>query len=138
MIKMRKRIILSLIIILSLTSISVVCANENATDLEIADDVDSIMVDEVDDSSNVDDSPVNDDSSNDGGNSSVVDDNPTVVQNSTISASNVVGYETFSTKFVAELTADGQPLVGKNVNITLNDVLYKRITDAKGQVTLSV
>ncbi len=135
---MKKRIILSIILILSLISISAVCADENATDLGIADDADHIMVDEVDDSLNDDDSPVNDDSSNVDGNSSVVDDNPTVVQNSTISASNVVGYETFSTTFVAKLTADGQPLEGKNVNITLNDVLYKRITDAKGQVTLSV
>ena len=140
MIKMKKRIILGLVIILSLISISAVCASENATDLEIADDDSNpLTIDEVDESSDPGDSePTIDDSADVGNDSSDVDDNQPVIQNSTISASNVVGYETFSTKFVAKLTADGQPLAGKNVNITLNDVLYKRITDEKGQATLSV
>ena len=102
MIKMKKRILLGLVIILSLISISAVCASENATDLEIADDDSNpLTIDEVDESSDSDDSePTIDDSADVGNDSSDVDDNQPVIQNSTISASNVVGYETFSTKFV--------------------------------------
>ena len=133
-----------MIIVLSLISISAVCANET---IETADDlgsaIDEVAVAEVDDSSDEtvpsgDENASGDDSNDvtdDAGGS--VEENQTV-QNSTISSSNVVGYEKFSTKIEVKLTADNNALAGKKVNITLNNVLYKRTTDADGKATLNV
>lgn len=138
---MKTKIIIGLIIILSLISISAVCA-ENATDVaDAGNSSGDVIVDDVPESTDTVDTSAgegNDSSEvSDEGNYSEVE-NQTVIQNSTISASNVVGYEKFSTKVVVKLTADNQPLVGKKVNVTLNNVLYKKTTDAKGQVTLNV
>ena len=138
---MKTKILFSLIIILSLISISAVCAEDNAT---VIDDINNGVGDVPPVATNVssDDSVGGQDSSSDANvsddGSSSVEENQTVIQNSKISASNVVGYEKFSTGVVVKLTADDQPLAGKNINITLNDVLYKKITDSKGQVTLNV
>ena len=138
---MKTKILFSLIIILSLISISAVCAEDNAT---VIDDINNGVGDVPPVATNVssDDSVGGPDSSSDANVSDEGDssgeENQTVIQNSKISASNVVGYEKFSTGVVVKLTADGRPLAGKNINITLNDVLYKKITDSKGQVTLNV
>ena len=138
---MKRKILICLIIILSLVSVSAVCA-ENATDVADAGNSSSdAIVDDITDSpvaENASSGEVADSSeAGDGGNSSE-EENQTVIQNSTISASNVVGYEKFSTQVVVKLTADNQPLAGKKVSITLNDAVYKRTTDSKGQATLSV
>lgn len=138
---MKNKIIVSLIIILALISISAVCADENATAVDNADNnTDDVSVSGVNDASNDSGDDTNESSGDnvpDEGNSSGVD-NQTVIRNSTISASNVVGYEKFSTKIVVKLTANGTALAGKSVNITLNKVLYHKITDNKGQVILNV
>ncbi len=140
---MKRKIIIGLIIILSLISLSAVCA-ENVTDEGAIDDGSGdIIVDEVSDSSDTIDSSSEEvaDSSNvnasDDGNY-IEEENQTTIKNSTISASDVVGYDKFSTKVVVNLTADGQPLAGKDVNVLLNNVVYKKTTDAMGLVTLDV
>ena len=137
---MKRKIIFCMIIILSLISISAVCA-ENATDTGTFENASSdVAVGDAADSSNVEDTPAEETSDvnvSDGTNQSE-EEPPAVLKNSTISASNVVGYEKFSTKVTVKLTADKKALAGKKINITLNDVLYRKTTDAKGQVTLNV
>ena len=129
---MKRKLIVCLIVILALMSIASVSADDNATDaIEEADTGGSIPIDDVDVNESSDDNPETDDPSGDIA-------NETVRQNSTISSSNVVGYEKFSTKVVVKLTSNGQPLASKNINITLNDILYQKVTDNKGLVTLNV
>ncbi len=126
---MKNKIIIFLVIILALISVSAVSAADNATDsMEIGDSQDVSLGDDglIPDSGDVIDTNGSGDAAE------------TVKENSTISASNVVGYESFSTKLTVKLTAGGKSLPSKKVNITLNNVLYKRTTDKNGKVTLSV
>ena len=58
--------------------------------------------------------------------------------NSTIIASDVKGYESFTTTISIKLTANGTALSSKPVQITLNGVTYDKITDANGVVNLNV
>ncbi|WP_405267678.1 hypothetical protein [Methanobrevibacter sp.] len=126
---MKNKILIALIIVLSLISISAVCADENVTDGDVLQDTGSEMViDEVDSDANPSGDEIDDS----------IEENPDVIQNSTISASDVVGYEKFSTKIVINLTADNQSLAGKSIRVTVNDVSYKRATDSNGQATLNV
>lgn len=129
---MKRELIIGLIVVLALMSISFVSADDNATDaIELMDDGDNIPIEEV----NADDSS-NDDQET--GDSSGEVTNETTKQNSSISASNVVGYESFSTEIVVSLTAGNQALAFKDVNITVNNVLYKKTTNEKGKATLNV
>ncbi len=129
---MKGKLIACLIIVLALMSVSFVSADDNATSvMEQADAGDNIPVDDVDANE-----PSNDNQET--ANTSEDITNETVRQNTSISSSNVVGYEKFSTKVVVKLTSNSQPLASKDINITLNDVLYQKTTDDKGQVTLNV
>ena len=63
--------------------------------------------------------------------------NQTIAE-SKITSSDVVGYESFDTQINIKLTSDSKPLSSKEVSIDLNGKNYKRITDNKGMVSLSV
>lgn len=65
-------------------------------------------------------------------------DEPIVKSNSTLSASNVVGYDSFSTKYTVKLESNGSPLANRQVNISINDVTYEKSTNASGQASVSV
>lgn len=117
---MNKRIIIVLLAFLTLClAVSCVSAEENVTDT-LDDTGDDVTVDE--------------------GNVSEIPQTPeeTVKQNSTISAKNVKGYESFSTKFEVELRANDTALAAKKVNITINDKLYTKTTDSAGKASVSV
>lgn len=58
--------------------------------------------------------------------------------NSTITASDVKGYESFSTAITIKLTANDTALSSKPIKIVLNGVTYDKITDANGEVKLNV
>lgn len=122
---MKSKLVFCLIIVLALISISAVSASEdNATgsveliqdndtvavaeDVQVAEESDEIL--EVDDASKI---------------------------NSTISSQNAVGYENFKTKIVVKLTANNKNLASKPVNVTVDDVLYRRITNGDGQIILT-
>lgn len=127
-----KKSIVILIIILALMSISFVSADENATDaVEPAVDGVDIPIEDVD-------ANVSSSDSQETENSSEYMVNETVKQNTSLSASNVVGYEKFSTSMVVKLTSGNQSLASKNIDLTLNGVEYHKITDKDGKVTLNV
>ena len=109
---MKNKMILSLIILLTLClSISVVSANENITDI----------------------------STSDGGDVEVISSSDEIVKSdSTLSASNVNGYNTFSTKYSVNLESDGVPLASKQINITIDDVTYTKTADNDGQASVNV
>lgn len=81
-----------------------------------------------------------DDSADSGGDSSENDENelPTEKSNSTITASNVKGYESFTSTIKIKLTANGTALSSKDIKILLNGVTYNKRTDANGEVKLNV
>ena len=60
-------------------------------------------------------------------------DEPIVKSNSTLSASNVVGYDSFSTKYTVKLESNGSPLANRQVNISINDVTYEKSTNARNR-----
>lgn len=119
---MKYKIIVGLIIILTLMSVSAVSADDNITD--------------VDDTSDSDVPAVESDINESSDTSDEVDE--VIKANSTISASSAVGYEKFKTKVVVKLTANNTKLASKQVNVTINKVLYEKTTDKNGQVTLNV
>lgn len=112
-----KKTIIFLILTLAIISLSVVSANENATDMGVDDISDDIV--SIDESSQV-----------------IGEDN--VKANSTISANPTKGYEGFSTDFTVKLTSDGGNVSSKRVIINLNGNNYSRLTDNLGQATLSI
>ena len=57
---------------------------------------------------------------------------------STITASNVKGYESFTTTINIKLTANNTALSSKHIQIILNGVTYNKTTDANGEVKLNV
>ena len=57
---------------------------------------------------------------------------------SKITSSKVTSYESFKTDISFKLTSDDKPLPEKKVSILLNGANYTKITDKKGQATLSV
>lgn len=127
-VKMKYKLIVSLIIILSLLSISAVSASENITDaINLADDV--ALEDGDVPTGEGDDLPVVDEG----------DSSPEIVKNtSKFVVSKVSGYERFSTKISVKLTANNTALAQRQINITINNVLYHRTTDKNGQATLNV
>ena len=123
-----KRILLLILITLTLLSITAVAAEDNAT----------LISDEI----AVDDEPLAQDTSDEimgndtgGGDESDVEVNKT---DSTITASNVKGYESFTTTVNIKLTSNGTALSSRALQIILNGVTYNKITDANGEVKLKV
>ena len=123
-----KRILLLILITLTLLSITAVSAEDNAT----------LISDEI----AVDDEPLAQDTSDEiigndtgGGDESDVEVNKT---DSTITASNVKGYESFTTTVNIKLTSNGTALSSRALQIILNGVTYIKITDANGEVKLKV
>ena len=123
-----KRILLLMLITLTLLSITAVSAEDNAT----------LISDEI----AVDDEPLAQDTSDEimgndtgGGDESDVEVNKT---DSTITASNVKGYESFTTTVNIKLTSNGTALSSRALQIILNGVTYNKITDANGEVKLKV
>ena len=57
---------------------------------------------------------------------------------SVITASNVKGYETFTTTINIKLTSNGTALPSKALKIILNGITYNKNTDANGEVKLNV
>lgn len=58
--------------------------------------------------------------------------------NSTITASDVKGYESFTTTISIKLTANNTALSSKPIQIELNGITYNKTTDANGEVKLNV
>jgi hypothetical protein len=130
-----------LIIILTLLSVAAVSADDNST--VIADNPTAHEV------ATVDDLPENNgentgelSSSNSTGivsEEATGEEEPAVNKTpSTITASNVIGYEEFTTTFKVKLTANGTALASKQINIYLDGINYKMYTDSKGVVTLKL
>lgn len=115
-----KKSVMFIIMVLALISLSAVCASENATDLQ-ADVVDDDIISQ--------DTPLAE------ANDAVVED---VRADSTITAKNVKGYETFNTEFKVTLTSNGTKMSSKNVKINLNNKNYTKTTDKSGQAILKV
>ncbi|WP_091698931.1 hypothetical protein [Methanobrevibacter gottschalkii] len=123
---MNKLSVFIVIIIIAL-SISSVCAGDsdhNKTDDSILGEADTST------SSNITRIGVN----------SIYDDgvNETIKTNSSFVSSNVVTYETFSTKITVRLLSNNNPLNGKNIIISVGNVSYNKTTDANGKVVLNV
>ena len=128
-----------MLLILMLLSITAVYAEDNQTLLSEENVVEENVVEEVcevesngfttQESSG---SIVNEDLSDD---DSEVTDNKA---NSTITASNVKGYDSFTTTMNVKLTADSTPLSSKKLQIKLNGVTYNKSTDSNGEVKLNL
>ncbi len=80
------------------------------------------------------------DSTGDGSGDSNDDGNEVLDEkaNSTLTASDVNGYESFTTTISIILTANGTALSSKPIQILLNGIIYDKITDANGVVKLDV
>ena len=115
-----KKSIIFLILALTIISLSVVSASENATDLDGPDVNDEVI------SSDVPPDEVND---------TGVED---VKEDSEISANYTKGYENFKTEFTVTLTSNGTDLASKKVIINLNGNNYTRTTNESGQATLKI
>lgn len=130
-----KRILLLMLITLTLLSIAAVSADENATllsDEAAVDDVGEVVVDEPLAQYGADEIIGN--GSGDSGQSDV-EVNKT---DSVITASNVKGYESFTTTVNIKLTSNGTALSSRALQIILNGVTYDKTTDANGEVKLNV
>lgn len=110
-----RKLIIALIMVMALMSMSFVSADENLTD-------------SLDNFSVADDSLID--------NYHVY--NGTPKQNTSISTSEVVGYETFTTDIIVSLNAGNESLGSRSIGIVLNNVTYERVTNATGQASLSV
>ena len=131
-----KRILLIFIFLLALVSLSAVSASDNATDI-VSDDENALSEDVLE--TPVDD--VDSDTLEQDDNIDVISENSTEVAEKTtsqITASDVTGYNTFTTTVKFKLTSDGKPLASRQVSILLNGVTYTRTTDADGQASLDV
>lgn len=124
-----KKLTLILILLLALLSMSIVSANENLTDT-ITQDVDEDFIEQdLDDElqNTNDDSVLN------------TDNNASIVKTtSKITASNVKGYESFTTTINIKLTSNNTILTSKPIKIVLNGVTYNKNTDKNGEVKLNV
>lgn len=109
---MKKKIIFALILLLTFcVTLSAVSADENATDAD-----EEVLCEDIGDV--------------------VLEDTSKV--NSTISAKNTVGYQSFSTDFSVDLKANDTALSERNVSITVNNVTYSKTTNDAGRATVSV
>ena len=130
-----KRILLLMIIALTLLSITAVSAEGNATLLSnesVVDDASEVVVEE----------PLTQDSGDEiiGNESGSSDESDVEVDktDSIITASDVKGYESFTTTVNIKLTSNGTALSSRALQIVLNGVTYNKITDANGEVKLNV
>ena len=57
---------------------------------------------------------------------------------SKLSASNVVGYDSFDTNITVKLYSNNKSLASKEITIDLNGKTYKKVTDKKGEAKLSI
>ena len=143
-----KKLLLLLIIALTLLSVACVSANENVTDI-VADDVPAdeglLAQDDVGDAQEL----ASDDDQNlqatetedviaDNSSEDVPSEDPVVKSSSKITASNVKGYEKFTTAIKIKLTSDGNNLKSQKVKIVLNGVTYNKQTDKNGEIKLNV
>lgn len=122
---MKNKLVVILIVILALMSVSAVFAGENMTsDVQsgTSDEMVAIEVN-VSDDLHVESEPVV---------------SEVVKKNSSITSSNVIGYETFSTRVVVELSTENQSMASRQVNVTINKVLYQKKTNDNGQVILNL
>ena len=127
-----KRLILLLIMALALLSVAAVSAEDNMTDALADGDV---LAQDVDESE-----PLSEDAGDEivGEEEPASDDESINKTSSVITASNVKGYETFTTSINIKLTSNGTALASKPISILLNGVTYNKNTDKKGEVTLNV
>ncbi len=131
-----KRIILILIFLLAVISLSAVSADENSTEVmadDVADDLNDLQtVDEI--------SSDADDSLKEQSGEEIVKENSSddTKATSEITASAVTGYDGTFTKITLKLTADGKPLVNKEVSILLDGLNYTKTTDNNGEASISV
>ncbi|MBQ2962495.1 putative glycoside hydrolase [Methanobrevibacter sp.] len=147
-----KKILALLFFALLLLSVTAVSAEENVAFLadENAVDMQEIMGDDPsnpesdgetvgdgsalsDDDGDANDIEDGDDSTEDDGN-----DVPAEKSNSTITASNLKGYESFTTTIKIKLTSNGTALFSRPIQISLNGILYNKTTDSNGEVKLNV
>ena len=116
-----KRIFLILTLLLAVLSITAVAASDNSTDILNETPVSDVLEDTPDEV--------------------LSDDNATSEVNKTaseITSSKVKGYESFKTTVSMTLTSDNVPLASKNVVIILNGITYNKVTDSKGEASVSV
>lgn len=57
---------------------------------------------------------------------------------SSLIANNLTKYYNTSDQFIARLVSDGNPLINKNIKLTINGVTYDKITDNNGYVYLNI
>ena len=112
-------------------------------DLMIQESDEEIIYEDSTGDSNGDDSTDNgggDANDGDGGDSTDEFDGEDLDEkmNSTITSSDVKGYESFTTTINIKLTANGTALSSKPIKILLNGVTYDKVTDANGEVKLYV
>ena len=121
-----KRILLLLMILLAIASVSAVSASDNATNA--AGDADTLALDasEVELSDDVADETLGQEVNTD------------EKASSSITSSDVSGYESFTSDLTFKLTSDNNPLANRAVSINVNGATYNRNTDANGVATLSV
>ena len=122
-----KRMLILLFVLLAFLSLSVVCAEENGTDVVGEIEEDTVGHEDV--------------NLSDGGAGVLADNGTGEVENkstSQIKAPSVKGYQSFKTTISATLTSGGSPLASKKVKILINGVTYSRTTDSKGKVSLSL
>ena len=115
-----KKSITFLILLFAILSLSVVSASENATDLEINDIADEVILS---------DGPSGEINESTGGD---------VKSDSTLTVKDTKGYETFKTEFKVTLTSNGTNLASKKVIINLNSKNFTRTTDSAGQAILKI
>lgn len=120
-----KKLLICLTLILALASLSAVCASENVTEIDDAISIQDTSPDLVEE---------NNESFTD-----IEEENQTdAVDETSIRANAVTGYEKFSTKFTVTLTSNGTPLVSKPVSIVIKGVKYNKVTDSNGKASVSL
>ena len=113
-------------ILLAIASVSAVSASDNATNA--AGDADTLALDasEVELSDDVADETLGQEVNTD------------EKASSSITSSDVSGYESFTSDLTFKLTSDSKPLANKTVSINVAGATYNRNTDANGVAKLSV
>ena len=131
------------LLILSITAVSaednlMVSADENAVnelqDIQIEDQTNQESSEEIIAENPIDALPEDTTDNENNGENEVVEEKA----NSTITASDVKGYESFTTTISIKLTANNTALSSRQLQIELNGITYNKTTDANGEVKLNV
>ena len=125
-----KRILLLFIVLLAIASLGAVSAEDNATDV-VGDEAGAETLTQDIAEVNISDDGADEVLSQD-------EDVPDEKAASSITSSNVNGYESFNSVLTFKLTSDNNPLANRAVSINVNGATYNRNTDANGVATLSV